>query len=117
MQKKVEQQIGEIEIYEMQQKQTEIAHKRAMDAKNIYYFDLFNKFHLHTSCLGCDIIKLDSMSMICGHNICRTCINKYSRTDHPRSSIRCEVCAIETKIIMLTVSIPHQAICSILLEA
>ena len=49
--------------------------------------------------------------LLCGHNICQTCMQAYSKTDHPRSSIRCEVCSIETKVSHLTISLPNRAIC------
>ena len=81
-----------------------------------FYYDLFNRFHLHVSCLGCDQIKQDTMKMICGHNICKQCLNKYSSTEHPRSSIRCDVCMLETKVVMLTISVPNRSICEILIE-
>jgi len=73
--------------------------------------------HLHTSCLGCDQIKVESTKMVCGHNLCRSCLTRYSATDHPRSSVRCEICNLETKVLNMAVSIPNRAICKILLEA
>ena len=81
-----------------------------------FYYDMFNKLHLHVSCLGCDQIKPETMVLICGHNICKTCLNKYSSTEHPRSSIRCDVCLLETKVVLLSVSIPNRAVCDILIE-
>ena len=72
--------------------------------------------HLHISCLGCDQIKLETMKMVCGHNICRNCLMKYSATEHPKSSVRCEICNIETKVLMMSVSIPNRALCQILHE-
>ena len=97
-----------------------MAEKKAMNVKlaenTSFYYDMFNKFHLHVSCLGCDLIKAETMKMICGHNICKTCLNRYSSTEHPRSSIRCDVCLLETKVVMLTVSIPNRAISQILLD-
>ena len=56
------------------------------------------------------------MKMVCGHNICRTCLMKYSATEHPKSSVRCEICNIETKVLMMSVSIPNRALCQILAE-
>lgn len=56
------------------------------------------------------------MKLLCGHNICRSCLNKYSSSEHPKSSVRCEVCQIETKVVLLTISIPNRAICQILID-
>ena len=70
--------------------------------------------HAHVSCLGCDEIKTDTMKMVCGHNICRDCLNKYSATEHPKSSVRCDICNIETKVFLMSVSIPNRAICLLL---
>ena len=80
-------------------------------------FDHFNSLHLHVSCLGCDQIKQETMKLVCGHNICRECLNQYSYTDNTESSIRCDVCAIETKVVLLSVSIANRAISSIMLDA
>lgn len=52
--------------------------------------------------------------MICGHNICRECLIKYSATDHPKSSVRCEICNIETKVFLMAVSIPNRAMSKLL---
>ena len=57
------------------------------------------------------------MKLVCGHNICRECLNQYSYTDNTESSIRCDVCAIETKVVLLSVSIANRAISSIMLDA
>ena len=56
------------------------------------------------------------MKLLCGHNICRSCLNKYSSSEHPKSSVRCEVCQIETKVVLLSISIPNRAVCQILID-
>ena len=53
----------------------------------------------------------------CGHNICNNCLNKYSSTDHPKSSIKCEGCDVETKVVHMVTSTPNRAVCQILLDA
>lgn len=74
------------------------------------------KLHVHISCLGCDQIRTDSLMLLCGHNICDRCLQRYSKTDHPRSSVRCEVCSIETKVQHLAISLPNRAICEDMTE-
>jgi len=54
--------------------------------------------------------------LLCGHNICSQCLTLYSKTDHPRSSVRCEVCSIETKVAHLSISLPNRSICEDLIE-
>ena len=71
---------------------------------------------MHVSCLGCDLVKSDSLMLLCGHNICSSCLTLYSKTDHPRSSVRCEVCSIETKVAHLSISLPNRSICEDLTE-
>ena len=74
------------------------------------------KLNVHISCLGCDRVKPDTLMLLCGHNICSACLSQYSKTDHPRSSIRCEVCSIETKVTNLAISLPNRAICDEMLD-
>ena len=54
--------------------------------------------------------------LLCGHNICRTCLNSYSSTNHPKSSIRCEVCNLETKVLHLTMSKPNIEISRVIIS-
>ena len=74
------------------------------------------KLHIHVSCLGCDQIKQDMLTLLCGHNICQQCLQQFSKTDHPRSSVRCEVCCIETKVNHLSISLPNRAVSEVLTE-
>lgn len=74
------------------------------------------KLNAHVSCLGCDQLKTESLMLLCGHNICHSCLTLYSKTDHPRSSVRCEVCSIETKVAHLSISLPNRAICTDLID-
>ena len=53
----------------------------------------------------------------CGHNICRSCLRKYSTAEHPRNSIRCTVCYYETDVAAMKLSIPNTAIIEIILDA
>lgn len=69
------------------------------------------KLHVHMSCLGCDQIRTDCLMLGCGHNICKSCLSMHSKSDHPRSSVRCEVCKIETKVASLVISLPNRAVC------
>lgn len=85
--------------------------------KASWIFELLNRMHLHVSCLGCDQIKLETMKLVCGHNICKTCLQRYSATEHPKSCVRCEICNIETKCLLMNVSIPNRAMCQLLVEA
>ena len=85
--------------------------------KTGWFHDLLNMMHLHVACLGCDQLKLETMKLVCGHNICRICLTRYSATDHPKSCVRCEICKIETKVLLMNVSIPNRAICSLLNDA
>lgn len=75
-----------------------------------------NRIAIHLQCLSCDTIKQEALMLLCGHNICKTCLAVYSATDHPRSAIRCEECTIETKINHLVISMPNRAFCSSYLE-
>lgn len=68
------------------------------------------KMHLHISCLGCDEIKKDILTLQCGHNICRTCMNKYSSTEHHKASIRCEECSLETLVAHMNMKVPNRAL-------
>ena len=80
-----------------------------------YIYKQFNAIFTNISCLGCDKVKTEVMMLICGHNICRTCLNSYSSTNHPKSSIRCEVCNLETKVLNLTLSKPHIQIAEVVI--
>ena len=71
---------------------------------------------MHVSCLGCDQIKPEIVKLICGHNICRSCLNRNSSQDHPKSSVRCDVCEIVTKVVQLVVSIPNREVSELLLK-
>ena len=104
------------ELNEVKHQAEQKAVQRRMDEHTSFYYEQFNKLHLHVSCLGCDLIKNETMKLLCGHNICRSCLNKYSSSEHPKSSVRCEVCQIETKVVLLTISIPNRAICQILID-
>lgn len=54
------------------------------------------------------------LMMACGHSLCSHCLAKYSQS-HLRSFIRCEVCALETRIVDLEVSMPMRAVAAIYL--
>jgi len=49
------------------------------------------------------------LMMACGHNICNDCLSKNSQS-HLKSAIRCEVCALETKLLQLEVSMPQRSL-------
>ena len=81
-----------------------------------FIYRQFNAIFTSISCLGCDKVKTEIMMLLCGHNICRTCLSSYSSTNHPKSSIRCEVCNLETKVLHLTMSKPNIAISEVIIS-
>ena len=103
------------ELAEQYKVRNEKLEKKHVEMKE-WQLGILTKMHLHVSCLGCDQIKTETLKMICGHNICRGCILKYSEMEHPKSAIRCEICKIETKVLLMTVSIPNRAMCLLLAE-
>ena len=70
----------------------------------------------HISCLGCDEVKKDNMMLLCGHTICRDCLAKYSSINHPKSSIRCDVGKVETKINYLILPLPARNVSEVFLH-
>lgn len=102
----------EKKVQAVRMRQTQFKHSTQMD----YIYKQFNVLFTNASCLGCDKVKVEVMMLICGHNICRTCLNSYSSTNHPKSSIRCEVCNLETKVLNLTLSKPHIQIAEVIIQ-
>ena len=102
----------EKKVQAVRMRQTQFKHSTQMD----YIYKQFNAIFTNISCLGCDKVKTEVMMLICGHNICRTCLNSYSSTNHPKSSIRCEVCNLETKVLNLTLSKPHIQIAEVVIQ-
>ena len=58
------------------------------------------RYEHNLSCLCCDSIKPEMLMMVCGHNICSICLSLHSH-NHTRSGIRCDVCALESKVTQL----------------
>ena len=78
--------------------------------------DVVNELVEPVACLGCDEVKKETLMMLCGHAICRQCLERYSSSKHPKSSIRCEVCNLETKVHFLVYSIPQRQVSEIYLK-
>ena len=63
-------------------------------------------------CLSCEGINPDCSMLLCGHNICKTCVSEHSNMGHHRSLIRCEICFTETQVGDVRDSMPHKQIVS-----